>query len=193
MLNDLAVFKKIKEGDVGTFEKIFRQYYTSLCTYASSITGRNDIAEEIVQDVFYNIWKERAHIQMLRSIKNYLFGAVRNHSLRYHEHVVVQQQYQERVLRNDLETDPSPQELLEYKELENVITTLLNKLPERRRQIFLMHRIDGKKQKDIAQIFSISIKTVEAEMSKANQVLRQGVEQYNRYNGLSAAGKMIRN
>ena len=178
MLDDLILLKKIKEGDVGTFEKIFRQYYTSLCMYAFGITGRKDIAEEVVQDVFYNIWKDREKIQILRSIKNYLFGSVKNHSLRYLEHESVQQRYNEDVLTDNTETDLSPHELLEYNELENLITNILNKMPERRRQIFLLHRMEGKKQKEIAAFYSISLKTVEAEMTKAYQALKRGIIKY---------------
>ena len=183
MLNDFVVFKKIKEGDVGTFEKIFRQFYASLCMYAFSITSRKDISEDVVQDVFYNIWKDREHIQILGSIKNYLYGAVRNHSLRYLEHALVERQYQENVLNNAAETDLSPHELLEYKELENVITNIINKLPERRKQIFLMYRMKGKKYKEIAEYYAISIKTVEAEMTKAYQILRQGIDKYTNNHG----------
>ena len=179
MLNDFVVFKKIKEGDISTYEKVFRQYYTQLCIYASGITGCKDTSEEIVQDVFYNIWKDREKIQILRSVKNYLYGAVKNHSLRYREHLMVQERYQEHILSdNNPETDPSPQELLEYKELENVVTNILNKQPERRRQIFFMHRTDGKKYTEIADFFSISVKTVEAEMTKAYRALRQEITQY---------------
>lgn len=179
MLNDVAVFKKIKGGDIKTFELVFRQYYTPLCLYAFSITTRKDIAEEIVQDVFYNIWKERANIQLLRSVKNYLYGAVKNHSLRYLEHVWVQEKHREHVLNHlDEQNTPSPQEQLEYKELESVINRTLKKLPERRMQIFRMHRVDGKKYKEIAECFSISVKTVEAEMTKAYRTLRQEIEKY---------------
>ena len=179
MLNDFVVFKKIKEGDIEAFEKLFRQHYTPLCMYAFSITGRKDISEEVVQDVYYNIWKEKESIQIPRSVKNYLYGAVKNLSLRYHEHLAVQERHREHVHSNiNQETDLSPQELLEYKELENVVTNILNKLPERRMQIFLMHRLDGKKYTEIADFYSISVKTVEAEMTKAYKALRQGIEQY---------------
>ena len=56
---DLFVLKKIKEGDIKAFESIFRLYYTPLCLYATSITGELEVAEEIVQDLFYVFWKER--------------------------------------------------------------------------------------------------------------------------------------
>ena len=185
MLNDFAVFKKIKEGDIGTFEKVFRQYYTPLCIYAFGITGRKDISEEVVQDVFYNIWKDKENIQILRSVKNYLYGAVRNHSLRYHEHLMVQERHQEYVRNyNNPEDELSPQDLLEHKELEDLITNILDKLPERRRQIFSMHRMEGKKYMEIADFYSISVKTVEAEMTKAYRALRQGIAQYTQNHGI---------
>ncbi len=178
MLNDYIEFKKIKEGDVKAFEKIFRQYYEPLCLYAFSITGRKDISEEIVQEVFYIIWKDREKIQILLSVKNYLFGSVRNQAFNYKEHESVEQRYQDDVLTDDPDTEQSPLELLEYKELENYLTNILNKMPERRKQIFLLHRMEGKKQKDIADIYAVSLKTVEAEMTKACQALRQGIEKW---------------
>ena len=184
MLNDFVVLKKIKEGDVATFEAIFRQYYTSLCLYAFSITRRKDIAEEVVQDVFYHIWKGKEQLNILCSVKNYLYGSVKNQALRYHEHLKVEDMYRAHILMNDPESEYSPQELLEHKELENVIITLLNKLPERRRQIFKMHRMEGKKYKEIAGLYSISVKTVEAEMTKAYTALRQGIEKYTSNHGI---------
>lgn len=80
MLNDLFILTKIKEGDIKAFEKIFRQYHSPLCLYAASITGQMDIAEEIVQELFYVFWKDKEKLQVFHSIKSYLYGAVRNQS-----------------------------------------------------------------------------------------------------------------
>ena len=179
MLNDIVVFKKIKEGDIKTFEKLFKQQYAPLCMYAFSITGRKDIAEETVQDVFYNIWKDRESLQIRSSVKNYLFGAVRNRSLQYKEHLAVIDRYTDFIQNNeDTDTEMSPYEILEFKELESVVSNILKKLPERRMNIFLMHRMDGKKYTEIADHYSVSVKTVEAEMTKAYQALRKGIEHY---------------
>ncbi|WP_291128459.1 sigma-70 family RNA polymerase sigma factor, partial [Dysgonomonas sp. UBA7698] len=70
------------------------------------------------------------------------------------------------------------QEQIEYKELQNIINRTLEQLPERRLRIFRMHRMEGRKYKEIAQLLSVSIKTVEAEMTKAYQILRQEIEKY---------------
>lgn len=179
MLNDLFVLKKIKEGDIETFEQIFRQYYSPLCLYGFSITKRKDVAEEIVQELFYILWKEREDIQILRSVKNYLYGAVRNQSLQYLEHMDVEERHREKIIsRSKDEQDSTPLQQLEYKELEEVIGRTLKQLPDRRLKIFSMHRMEGKKYKEIAEALSVSVKTIEAEMTKAYQILRQEIEKY---------------
>ncbi len=179
MLNDLLVLKKIKEGDIKTFEEVFRHYYAPLCFYSFGITGRKDVAEEIIQELFYVLWKDRQDIQVLRSVKNYLYGAVRNQSLQYLEHRHVQERHRQSVLQTaESEQNLTPDLQLEYKELENVINRTLKQLPERRLKIFRMHRIEGKKYKEIADYLAVSVKTIEAEMTKAYQVLRQEIERY---------------
>jgi RNA polymerase sigma-70 factor (ECF subfamily) len=179
MLSDISVLKKIKEGDVYTFEKVFRLYYSPLCLYAAGITGKMYIAEEIVQELFYVCWKEREKLQILHSLKSYLYGAVRNRSLQYIEHREVTNRHREMILlkTNDNNTS-TPQDLLEYKELEDLINRTLDKLPERRLRIFRMHRFEGKKYAEIASELSLSVKTVEAEMTKALQILRKEIENY---------------
>jgi RNA polymerase sigma-70 factor (ECF subfamily) len=179
MLSDLSVVKKIKEGDVDTFEKVFRLYYSPLCLYAAGITGKMYIAEEIVQELFYVCWKEREKLQILHSLKSYLYGAVRNRSLQYVERREVADRHREMISRKANDTHTStPQDLLEYKELEDLINRTLNKLPERRLRIFRMHRFEGKKYAEIASELSLSVKTVEAEMTKALQILRKEIENY---------------
>jgi len=177
MLNDLDEFKKIKDGDVKAFERIFRQYYSSLNRYAFSITGQKEAAEEIVQDIFYIIWKDRETILIRQSFHSYLYKSVRNRSLQYMEHLHVREQYCENFLQQqNLSFEPSPDELLEYKELEKIVTQTIRNLPERRRQIFNMHRMQGIRNRDIADRLSISVKTVEAEMTKAYRTLRKEVD-----------------
>ncbi len=179
MLNDLLILRKIKDGNIQAFESLFRQYYSSLNLYALSITNRKDISEEIVQELFYTLWKERESIQIYRSLKSYLYKAVRNQSLQYHERTNVENRHQEKVLNSKTELeDNTPQNEIEYKELEDVVNKTLKKLPERRLKIFKMHRMEGKKYKEIAELLSVSIKTVEAEMSKTYSQLRHEIEKY---------------
>ena len=134
-----------------------------------------DIAEEIVQELFYTIWKDRASLRIVLSVKSYLYKAARNQSLQYLEHMQVRQRYYQKVASNESFSDPydSPQEILEYKELEQRLEFALEGLPKRRRDIFRMSRIEGKKYEQIALEMSLSVKTIEAEITKTLQTLRQ--------------------
>ncbi|MEN6618631.1 MAG: RNA polymerase sigma-70 factor [Rikenellaceae bacterium] len=177
MLNDLLLLKKIKEGDIRTFEDIFRRYYTPLLFFSVSITGRMDVAEEIIQELFYVLWKKRGNLQILRSLKGYLFGAVRNRSLQFCERRKLDENYRKSVYTVDVEISGfDPQEKLEYKELEEIIKKTMEKMPERRQRIFKMHRFENRKYMEIADILSLSVKTVEAEISKALKTLRKEIE-----------------
>ena len=183
MLNDFFVFKKIKEGDIKAFENIFRHYYSPLYLYAFSITGRKEIAEEIVQELFYIIWKERESIHISGSVKSYLYKATKNQSLKYLEHVTVEERYSENIRnKKGISSEPIAQEQLEYQELEEIINRTFRKLPERRLQIFRMHRMEGKKYKEIAEGLSLSVKTVEAEMTKVYKALKNEIEKYTQAN-----------
>lgn len=179
MLNDLFILTKIKEGDIKTFEEVFRRYYSSLCWYAVGITGDMESAEEIVEELFYVFWKDREHLQIFRSLKSYLYKAVRNEALQQCRHKEVRERYREYVLAGNVSQQASdPHRQMEYRELQHIIRHTLDKLPGRRLRIFQMHRMEGKKYAEIASSLSLSVKTVEAEMSKALRTLRNEIDNY---------------
>lgn len=179
MLNEFFIVRKIKEGDIKAFEQVFRRYYSPLCLYAIGIIGRRDVAEELIQELFYVLWRDRESLQIFTSLNGYLYKAVRNRSLQYCEHRQVRDLYMSKTTYETEESSAStPEEQLEYKELNALINKTLNKMPERRIKIFRMQRFEGKKYAEIAKILSISIKTVEAEMTKALQSLRKEIENY---------------
>ena len=176
-MNEFLLLKRIKEGDIRSFEQVFRHYYIPLLFYSYSICGSREEAEEIVQELFYNIWKDRTNLQSVNVLKSYLYGAVRNGSLQYLERLDVRRRHQEKVAARS-EATRNPEEQLELLELEELIRTTLEQMPERRRRIFGMHRDEGLTYREIAAQLDVSVKTVEAEMSKAIQMLRKAVDHY---------------
>lgn len=179
MLNDLFLLNRIKKGDVKAFEKLFRSYYEPLCYYANSFLNDMDNAEEVVQNLFYVFWKDREDIQILLSVKSYLYQAVQNRSFDYIKHLRVRDAYCDKMNDEGFGTSDSlPDEELEYKELESKIAVLLEHLPERQRKVFCMNRFNGKKYGEIAEELSVSVKTVEADISKVLIVLRKELKHY---------------
>ncbi len=180
MLNDLMILTKIREGNIKTFEEVFRLYYAPLCLYASCIVNGKDAAEEIVQELFYVLWRDKEKLQVMYSLKNYLYGAVRKESLQYLEHEEIKRRYQDTMVlkEENNKVSRSAEHELEFEELQELIADTLKELPLRRSTIFRMHRFEGKKYEAIASSLGLSIKTVEAEMSKALKTLKNKVELY---------------
>jgi RNA polymerase sigma-70 factor (ECF subfamily) len=183
MIDDLLLVKRIKDNDIEAFEKLFRLYYAPLCRYADSFVNDMPASEEVVQDLFYVVWKERARLSIGISVKAYLYRAVQNRAFHYLKHVQVQEAFQETIRDNDLETDSvTPETELEYKELEKQLLVTLQRLPERQRRVFCMNRFDGKTYNEIAPELSVSIKTVEADMTKVLAILRKELKHFSNSN-----------
>ena len=140
MLDELMILARIKEGDIKAFEGIFRRYYSPLCWYAAGITGDTASAEEIVEELFYVLWKNRERLQVFQSVKSYLYRSVRNEAVQFCEHQEVKERYRASVRT---ESGPGyssdPHAHLEYEELRTLIRHTLDKQPRRRQQIFRMH------------------------------------------------------
>jgi len=169
---------RIKQDDLVEFEKLFKSFYSPLCHYAFRFLKDMDLAEEIVQDFFYNYWKNRHTMNIQISIKSYMFRAIRNNSLKYLEHVRVVKKYEQNFKDNNSSDTGIETNELEVRELNDIIEATLNELPERCRKIFKLSRFEGLKYNEIAEKLSISIKTVEANMGKALQLFRKNLKHY---------------
>jgi RNA polymerase sigma-70 factor (ECF subfamily) len=179
MLDELLLLSKIRNNDLKAFEKLFRSYYDPLCRYANSYLNNMPVAEEIVQDLFFLLWKEREDLQIRLSLKSYLYQATRNRAFHYLKHAQIEENYREKAMGGFIEHgNPTPVDELEYKELEAQFSLSLKRMPERQRKIFCMSRFDGKKYSEIAQELSVSVKTVEAEMTKALALLRKDLKHF---------------
>lgn len=172
MVSDRDIIGGIRRGDIGQFELLFRSSYTSLVNYAITILKDKDTAEEIVQDLFYKIWRDRKKINIMSSLNGYLFRAVYNKSMHYLEHQKVVRKHASEAKKELVINTEDPIEILKYKELHEKIAIIIGKLPERCGRIFCMSRFEGLKYAEIAEELSISIKTVEANMGKALKVFR---------------------
>jgi len=178
ILKEQQQLKKIRKGDINAFEILFHRYYPGLVNYARSLVRKDEIAEEVVQDVFYNVWKNRESLRIQKTWQGYLYRAVYNNSMMYLRKTR-REFLQEEGAMFDREGDsPDPFEVLQYDEVADLVANTLEDLPARTREIFLLNRQEGLKYREIAERLRISIKTVEANMGKALKALRNSLEKY---------------
>ena len=178
-VTDLYLQKKIKDGDIREFERLFEKYYTPLCRHANEILNDMDTAEDIVQEFFYRFWKDRVTFSPKLSLNAYLYHSIRNNALHYLKHLAVRETFAENILTQIQEEIPAVSaDSIEMEELGKVIKVTLQQMPERCARVFRMNRFEGKKYREIAEILSISVKTVEADMGKALQLFRKSLKEF---------------
>lgn len=170
-INDADLIRRIKNSEANGLKILYEKYFSSLCFFSNQYLRNTDLAEEAVSDVFLNIWLKRGKIEIKNSIKSYLYTSVRNQSLNYLK--------QNKIHLEDIETaeleksfpEYEADHLVNYSELKEEIDSLIRQLPKKREMIFRMNRIDGLSYKEIAEILSISVNTVQNQMVSAVKFL----------------------
>jgi RNA polymerase sigma factor, sigma-70 family/RNA polymerase sigma-70 factor, Bacteroides expansion family 1 len=168
---DGDLLRRIKCDDSKALRILFERYFAALCHFASKFVKNSDLAEESVSDVFLNVWLKRERIEIKTNLKTYLYVAVRNQSLNY---LKKNKKYLENLEIADREekiSDLNADRFIQYEEFKEDIDSLLRQLPEKRQMVFRMNRLDGLSYKEIAEILSISVNTVQNQMVEAVKFL----------------------
>lgn len=160
------------------FKELFFEFFPTLCVYASKIVGDNETARDIVQEVFFKIWKNRKKIEMESSFRNFIVTAVRNQCTDILRKRTVIDRFATRSPSTMEPSEQSPEEIYTINELEQIIGKAIQKLPPNIREAFEMNRFKGMTYNEIAQHMSLSPKTIEAYISKALSILRVELKDY---------------
>lgn len=164
--------EKIRGGDIEEFELLYRQFCQPLIMFANKYIYDQDVAENVVQDVFVNVWMNRENLDVSGNIKAYLYTSVRNKALNTIKHSHIKREYQENLKLDDIDPN-TPESKVMYKEVEFAVNNAVRNLPEKCRMIFLMSRNDQLSYAEIANILGLSVKTIENQMGKALKILRK--------------------
>jgi RNA polymerase sigma-70 factor (ECF subfamily) len=167
-----GLFQRVINDDYSAFEKIFHSSYRSLCYYSSQLVVCRQTAEEIVDDVFCNLWRNRKKIQVSCSFRAYLIRSIRNRSLDSLRKTKGVRVY---VLDHAQSVEckqSSASDSMIYEELSRHIDQAIENLPEQCRLIFRLSREHDLSYKDIAQKLNISVKTVDTQIGRALRFIR---------------------
>lgn len=163
--------ERVRSGDEAAFEALFRAFAPGLCALATRYVASRAVAEELVQDLFLDLWTRRTHLVVERSVASYLQTAMRNRALNHlrHERRVVAPPPDEEQRDEADAAAPGESELLDALELQDAI----EHLPARCRLIFTLSRQQDMSYGEIAASLGLSIKTVETQMGRALRALRE--------------------
>ncbi|MBN2012064.1 RNA polymerase sigma factor [candidate division KSB1 bacterium] len=168
--SDIQLAEEIKKSDKQAFETFYHRYYKLLFHYVVSRIQSTELAQEIIQDIFKRLWQNRAHIDSKKSIKAYLFRIANNLLIDSYRKQQVQHTYFER--QND-QPELMSKEDIEFTTRFNIA---LEKLPDDSRVVFVLHHVKRYTYIEIAEMCSVSKKTVEKRMKKAIELLQRELE-----------------
>lgn len=184
-LSEANILQKLKEGNEDAYAMLFREYYVPLCNYARRYLGRKDLAEDIVSETFFNIWTKREKIDIRTSLKAYLFQAVCKNSLYYLRKAKKEEILEDYLAKHSTDnngidkfTAETPSDFLMIKDLSEKIQAGIDRLPPQQQITFKLKRYEDKKNREIAEIMGLSVKTVEMHLSKAMLSLRTFLKDY---------------
>ena len=167
------IFLGIRQGDYGSFNRLFLSYYSRLCSYVTKITKDDVASEDIVQELFIKLWTNREKFEVRDNIVNYLFKSSKNSALNY---LRSEKNKRNAVAKIPVDASELPDENTEQDEFLSALDKCINQLPARSKEVFLLHRFEGLKQKDISEKLHISVKTIKNQIWKSMQFLKSCIE-----------------
>jgi len=176
-VDEQKYLKALARGDAEAFTVLFLHYFPKLKRYISSLLQNESEAEDLSQDIFVRLWKNRSQMGQIENMNAYLHQTARNAVYQYIRRILLFKEYSEKqnqaaryghgLKEMDIEASYQAQEL------ELLILATVEKMPPQRKQIYEMSRRDGKNNEEIANLLSISKRTVENHLTQALADIRK--------------------
>ena len=171
MTSEDQLIELLHQKQVTAFQELFDRFYQYLVLYAMKWVERQEVAEDIVQDLFLKIWERDTEYSSWYGFKNFLYQSVKNAALDHLKHRVVEGKYIQYIKKfPDENSDPELETMKQ--EVYRRLYAVLEDLPKRCREVFTYH-LEGKKNAEIAALLHISVLTVKAQKQTAMRYLEK--------------------
>ena len=155
------------------FQSIYQQYYPRLCVFATTMINDEDEAEEIVQQVIFKLWEQRDKFNTIDNLQSYLYRSVRNLCINIINHQKIEDKYKSEAWIELKNLEIQSVETESTEEQEKKLTQAIEQLPERCKEVLIMSKFEKMRNKEIAECLEVSVKAVEASITRAYSILRK--------------------
>jgi RNA polymerase sigma-70 factor (ECF subfamily) len=178
--DDRALMARIRGGDERAFEALFRAYYGGLWAFCAALVQAPDVAEEVVQDVFWWVWEHRERWVVRENVRTYLYGAVRNRAVNVIKRRRVAERWEgaaavDARVAGVSAAGESADERVRAQELAAAVDRAVEAMPERRREAFILRARHQMTHPEIARVMGITVKSVEFHMALALAAVRTAI------------------
>lgn len=176
--DDHQILFRLREGDREAFEQLYRKYWRDLFNSAYKRLLLREEAEEIIQDLFVQLWVKRELLVITSTLEAYLFGALRYSIYNFIRNRKVQQAYLDHLAHSSEIDQNYIEDSLYYEELTEALAKSIEKLPEKYKKVYLLSRYENFTYREIAKHLNIPLDTVEKHMGKALKLLRDSLRDF---------------
>jgi RNA polymerase sigma-70 factor, ECF subfamily len=169
---------KLKKGSIPAFEKIFTLYHKRIYNFCLSLHQNSDEAEEIVQRVFVALWEQRTQIDEKKSLVTYLYTIARYMLYQEFRNNVYKKAAYDHFIINSIDLNESTKDEVLYNELVSFLESVIKRLPERQQEIFKLSRFSGLTYRQIADNLNITENTVDTQIRRALEFIRNRYKAY---------------
>ena len=178
LYSDEELMQEIKAGNMFAFDAIYGKYCKRVYKFGYSILKSLEEAENLTQDVFLNLWENLHKVEKDSSIKSYIFTIAYNSAISIIRKKARESEFVE-YLKSVQVINVEPVNVeLEYNELTNKLDEIINTLPKRQKEVYLLHKVEALKYNEIAERLNISVNTIENHMSRALKTIREKLDNY---------------
>ncbi len=157
-------------------ELLYKRYYQPLCTHAVKFVQSREVAEDLVSEIFLHFYTQKIFLEINTSYRLYLFRTVRNRAYNYLRWDLGRKAELAEAQQKPITAEQQPDQISQYEELYHDLEDAVNRLPVDRRRIYLMRKFEGKKYQEIAEELNLSVKTVDVQLNRANQFVRNALK-----------------
>ena len=177
-ISDEELMLEIKADNMFAFDVLYKKYCKRVYKFGYSILKSPEESENLMQDVFLSLWENRHKVEKDSSIKSYVFTIAYNSAISVIRKKIKESQFVEYLKSLQvINIDPVNVEI-EYNELTKKLDEIVKALPQRQKEVYLMHKVDGLKYSEIAERLHISVNTIENHMSRALKTIRKKLGNY---------------
>lgn len=178
---DEQLVRFLADGDTAAFKELYDRYWYKLFSVAYHRIGTKEEAEELVHDVFEQLWNRRQSLAITH-VGAYLVVAIKHLSMNHIRSQINHRRLQEHLILNQLQQSFATEELVNFTDLSDALTHVLKQLPERSSEIFRLSRFENQSVKAIAAQFNLSEKAVEYHITKSIRLLKENLKAFHTNN-----------
>lgn len=172
------MIKAFKNGDNIAFEELFKRHHKKLYLFLYRLLNSKEDAEEIVQDTFLKIWERREEFIESYPFEAFLFQIAKNTFLNLNRKRVNRKVFESHLKFFEERSSTETEDYVIFEETKAILNTIMEQLPPRRKEIFLLRRIEGLSRCEIAEKLGISVLTVDSQLLKANKYMKDELKKY---------------